>query len=329
MMDRRHFVTVATGASLACSTSLRAQAQPALRRIVFLTVFPRADSEAFTGMLRSELHKLGWSDGRQVTLELRSTEGRNELLPAAAAEIVARAPDLLLVQTIPATRALMQATQTIPIVMVSVGNPVEHGLVADYRRPGGNVTGSVYPADEAVRKLLQLLKEAVPRLRSVTIFANPSNEAAATMARQTRTDSVALGLQLQVVEVRSQSDFEAAFALVRGAGSQAILLPPEPLIHSQREAVAGFARAQGVPLVLVGAGRSLPASGLMAFAPVRSEFAEIAARQVDRILRGARPGDLPIELPTRFELVLNQRSAQALGLTLPQSLLLRATEVIE
>ena len=116
MMDRRHFVTVATGASLACATSLRAQAQPALRRIVFLTVFPRADSEAFTGMLRSELHKLGWSDGRQVTLELRSTEGRNELLPAAAAEIVARAPDLLLVQTIPATRALMQATQTIPIL---------------------------------------------------------------------------------------------------------------------------------------------------------------------------------------------------------------------
>jgi putative ABC transport system substrate-binding protein len=327
-MDRRR-VALWAASWLAWAAAVPARGQAPPRRIVFLTVFPRADSEAFAGMVRSELHKLGWSDGRQITLDLRSTEGRNDLLPAAAAEIVARSPHLLLVQTIPATRALMQATQTLPIVMVSVGNPVEHGLVADYRRPGGNVTGSVYPADEAVRKLLQLLKEAVPRLRSVALFANPSNEAAAPMARQARADSVALGLQLQVVEVRSQGDFDAAFAAVRSAGLQAILLPPEPLIHSQREAIAGFARAQGVPLVVVGTGRSLPASGLMAFAPLRTEFAEIAARQVDQILRGAKPGELPIEQPTRFELVLNQRSARALGLTLPQALLLRADEVIE
>jgi putative ABC transport system substrate-binding protein len=328
MIDRRRIVGGA-GAVLAWSGSRCTWAQARPRRIVFLTVFARADAEALLGLVRSELQKLGWTDGRNLTLELRSTEGRNELLPAVAAEIVAQAPDLLLVQTIPATRALMQATRSIPIVMVSVGNPVEHGLVADYRKPGGNVTGSVYPADEAMRKLLQLLKEAVPRLRGVTLFTNPSNEAAAPMVRQVRADAVDLGLQVQVVEVLRQGDFDAAFAAIRSAHTQAVLLPPEPLIVTHREAIAHFAVAQGMALAVVGSGRSLPATGLMAFAPSRPEFAEIAARQVDRILKGARPGDLPIEQPTRFELTINLRSARALGLAIPPSLLLRADEVIE
>ena len=328
MIDRRRVVVVGGGAVLAWPSGRRAWAQAAPRRIVFLTVFARADAEALLGLMRSELQKLGWTDGRNLTLELRSTEGRNERLPSVAAEIVAQTPDLLLVQTIPATRALMQATQSIPIVMVSVGNPVEHGLVADYRKPGGNVTGSVYPADEAMRKLLQLLKEAVPRLRGVTLFTNPSNEAAAPMVRQVRADAVDLGMRVQVVEVLGQGDFEAAFAAIRSARTQAILMPPEPLIVTHREAIASFALAQGMALAVVGSGRSLPATGLVAFAPSRPEFAEIAARQVDRILKGARPGDLPIEQPTRFELVINLRSARALGLTIPQTLLLRADEVI-
>jgi len=329
MMDRRRVVLLGGVATLLWPTGRRAWGQVAPRRIVFLTGFGRADSEAFLGLLRAELQKLGWSDARTMTLELRSTEGRNELLPAAAAELVARSPDLLLVQTIPATRALMHATKSIPIVMVSVGNPVEHGLVADYRRPGGNVTGSVYPAEEAARKLLQLLKEAVPRLRSVALFANPSNEASAPMVKQVRADAADQGIQVQVVEVMSKGDFEAAFAAIRSANTQAIVLPPEALIASNREAIAGFAQVQRVPLAVVGAGRSLPASGLMAFGPARPEFAQIAARQADRILKGAKPSDLPLEQPTRFELVINLRSARVLGLTIPQSLLLRAHEVIE
>lgn len=328
MIDRRRIAAAAI-ALLAGSTGRHAAAQATRRRIVFLTVFSRADAEAFLDLLRGEMLKFGWTDGGNMMLELRTTEGRNELLPEAAAEIVAQAPDLLLVQTIPATRALMHATPSIPIVMVSVGNPVEHGLVADYRRPGGNVTGSVYPADEAMRKLLQLLKEAVPRLRSATLFANPSNEAAAPMVEQVRADASDLGLQVQVVEVLGKGDFDAAFAAIRSAKTQAILLPPEPLIVSNREAIAGFAKAQRVPLAVVGAGRSLPASGLMAFAPSRLEFARIAARQVDRILKGAKPGDLPVEQPTTFELVLNLRTAAALGLTIPPVLRLRTDRLIE
>jgi len=317
------------GVGVACAIGARAWSQATPRRIVFLTLFTRADSEVFLGYLRTELQKLGWTDGRNMTLELRSTEGRNDLLPAAAAAIVAQAPDLLLVQSLPATRALMQVTKAIPILMVSVGNPVEHGLVADYRKPGGNVTGSVYPADEAVRKLLQLLKEAVPRLRSVAVFANPSNEAAAPMVRLVRADALAMGLELQVVEVVAKGDFEAAFAAIRSARTQAILLPPEPLIVSQLEAIAGFAPPLGLPLAGVGTSRGLPAGGLLAFAPSRIEFAQIAARQADRILKGAKPGELPIEQPTRFDLAINLRTARALGLTIPQSLLLRADEVIE
>ena len=328
-MKRRRFVLHGVGATLACAVCRPASSQATPRRIVFFTLFTRADVEVFLGLLRTEMQKLGWTDGRNMTLELRSTEGRNDLLPVAAAEIVAQAPDLLLVQSLPATRALMQATKTLPIVMVSVGNPVENGLVASYGKPGGNATGSVYPADEAMRKLLQLLKEAVPRLRSVALFTNPSNEAAALMVRLLRADALAMGLELQVVEVVAKGDFEAAFAAIRSAKTQAILLPPEALIVSQREAIAGFAQSLGLPLAIVAASRGLAASGLMAFGPSRIEFAQIAARQADRILKGAKPGELPIEQPTRFELAINVRAARALGLTIPQALLLRADEVIE
>jgi ABC-type uncharacterized transport system substrate-binding protein len=176
-----------------------------------------------------------------------------------AAELVAQGPDLILVQTVPATRALMQAAKSIPIVMMGVGNPVELGIVADYRKPGGNVTGSNYLANEFAGKLLQLLKE----------------------------------------------------------------------ISSNRDAIAGFAQIHGLPLVVVGGSRTLPASGLMAYGPTRDEYAHLAARYVDRILKGAKPGDHSIEQPTRFNLVINLKAAKALGLTIPQALLQRADEVIQ
>jgi putative tryptophan/tyrosine transport system substrate-binding protein len=328
MIVRRR-AAVCAAAWLACMPAVPAWGQPAPRRIVFLTGFTRADGETLLDMVRDELRKLGWGDGREIALSMRSSEGRNDQLPAMATEIAALRPDLLLVQSIPATRALMMTTKTIPIVMISVGNPVENGLVPDYRKPGGNVTGSAYPADEAMRKLLQLLNEALPRVRSVAVFANPSNPGAALMSRLLRADAQALGLQLQVVEVATQSDFDAAFAAIRSAGAQAILLPPEALILSQRQAIAEFAQVQRVPVLAVGTARGVPATTLIGFSPLRAEFAMIAARQIDRILKGTPPGDLAVEQPTRFELRINQRSARALGLALPQAMLLRADEVIE
>ncbi len=146
----------------------------------------------------------------------------------------------------------MQATKSIPIVMVGVGNPVELGIVADFRKPGGNVTGSSYLANEFAGKLLQLLKEAAPRLRSVAVFVNPTNEHAAAYVKQMRADAVAFGMQAQVVDVSGQGDFEAAFAAIRRANTESILLPPEPLILSNRDAIAGFAQTHGLPLAVVG-----------------------------------------------------------------------------
>jgi putative ABC transport system substrate-binding protein len=329
-MKRRRFVAIFGGALFGLSRTLQAQGQVTTRRIGFLSAFSRADMENFLGQLRPELEKLGWTDGRNIVLlEPRTTEGRNERLPSMAVELVAQGPDLILVQTVPATRALMQATKTIPIVMVGVGNPVDLGIVASFGKPGGNVTGSSYLANEYVIKLLQLLKEAAPRLRSVAVFINPSNEAAPPLVTQLRADAVALGMQVQIVEVSGKGDFEAAFAAVRSADTQSILLIPEPLIQSNRDAIAGFAQVHGLPLANVGGSRGLPASGLIAYGPMRDEYAQLAARYVDRILKGAKPGELSIEQATRFNFTINLKAAKVLGLTVPQSLLLRADEVIQ
>jgi len=329
-MDRRTFVALAGGALLGLSPNRQAQAQLTPRRIGFLSAFARADVEALLRELRPELEKLGWTDGRNIVfLELRTTEGKNDRLPAVAVELVAQGPDVILVQSAPATRALMQATKTIPIVMVGVGNPIEYGMVADYRKPGGNVTGGSYLADESVRKTLQLLKEAAPRLRSVAVFSNPSNEAAAPMVKLLRVDAEALGMQAQNVEVSTPGDFEAAFAAIRRANTESILLPPEPLIRNNRVAIADFAQAHRLPLAVVGSSRYLPASGLISYGPTTLQYAQLGASYVDRILKGANPGDLPIEQPSRFELSINLKTAKTLGLTIPQTLLLRADEVIQ
>jgi len=329
-MDRRTFVAIAGGALLGLSSSLRAQGQATTRRIGFLSGFPRADMEDFLSLLRPELEKLGWIEGRNIAfLEPRTTGGDNTRLPSMTAELVAQGPDLILVATAPATRALMQATKSIPIVMVGVGNPVELGIVAGFVKPGGNVTGSSYLANEYAGKLLQLLKEAVPRLRSIAVFVVPTNEHAAQWFKKMSADAEALGMRAQRVDILGQGDFEAAFAAIRSASTESILIPPEPLIQSNRDAIASFAQTHRLPLAAVGVSRNLPASGLIAYGPTRDEYAQLAARFVDRILKGAKPGDLPIEQPTRFNLVINVKAAKALGLTIPQALLLRADEVIQ
>jgi putative ABC transport system substrate-binding protein len=161
-------------------------------------------------------------------------------------------------------------------------------------------------------------------LRSVAVFINPSNEAAAPLVKQMRADAVALGMQAQIIEVSGKGDFEAAFAAIRSANTESILLPPEPVIQSNREAIADFAQTQKLPLANVGGSRGLPASGLIAYGPTRDEFARLAARYVDQILKGAKPGELSVEQPTRFELTIHLNAAKALGLTMPPALVQRA-----
>lgn len=328
-MDRRDVVVVGTGLLLAWSPCVRAQAHAAVRRIGWLSAYSRVDVEGGLGQLRPELEKLGWIDGRNiVVLEPRVADGRNELLPAMARELVAQGPDLILVGSQPATRALMQATKSIPIVMIGVGNPVESGIIADYRKPGGNVTGSTFLPNELGRKVLHLLKEAVPRLQSVALFLNPSNEGSVPMVRLLRVDAAALGMQMQIVEVTGPSDFEPAFAAIRNAKTQSILLAPEALIRANRFLVAEFAQAHALPLAVVGSS-GFPPGTLIAFGPSPPQYAQMTARYIDRILKGANPGDLAVEEPARFVLMVNLRTARVLGLTITQSLLQRADELIE
>ena len=329
-MDRRTFVVMAVGAVLAGSAAVCAQAPVTTRRIGFLAMVPRANMDSFLAQLRPELDKLGWTEGRNIVFMEPQTAGSdNARLPALASELVAQNPDVILVASVPATRALMQATKSIPIVMSGVANPVELGIVAGFVKPGGNVTGSSFLGNEFAGKLLQLLREAVPRLRSVAVFVNPTNEAVAQFVKHFRGDAAAIGMRVQVVEVSSPSEFDAAFAAIRGANAESILLPPEPLIRSKRDVIADFAQTHRLPLAVVGDSRVLPASGLIAYGPRPDEYAKLAARYVDRILKGAEPGDLSIEQPSRFHVVINLNSAKALGLTIPQSLLLRADERIE
>jgi putative ABC transport system substrate-binding protein len=325
---RRTFVAV-SGATLLVAAGLApAQGPAALRRIGYLSGFNRAAGDFLLRALRPELEELGWTEGRNfVFLEPRMADGANERLPALAGELVAESPDVILVQTIPATRDLVKATKSIPVVMVAVAAPVELGIVADYRRPGGKVTGSSYPAVELMRKALQLLKEAAPRLRSVALFANPSNEL--SLDKQVRADAMALGMHAQILGVTGKGDFEAAFAAIRAANTESILLPPEPLIQANRESIDAFTKARGLPLAVVGNRGVLPPGGLFVYGANFEEYPRFTAKYVDRILRGAKPGDLPIEQPTRFSLVINLRAARSLGLTIPQSMLLVADEVIQ
>lgn len=329
-MERRIFVAITGGTLLGLAPDLRAQGAPTTGRIGFLATYSRANAESFLALLRPELERLGWVDGRNVILLTpRTMGGDNTRLPSAVGELVAEGPDLILVQSTPAARALMQATKSIPLVMVGVGNPVEIGIVASLIKPGGNVTGTSFLANEYSSKLLQLLKEAAPLLRSVAVFVAPANEHAAGWFKMLSADAAALGMRAQRVDILGPGDFEAAFAAIRSARTESILIPPEPTIQANRDSIAGFAQTHRLPLAAVGGSVALPAGGLIAYGPAREEYAHMAARYVDRILKGAKPGDLSIEQPTRFNLVINLKTAKALSLSIPQTLLLRATELIQ
>jgi putative ABC transport system substrate-binding protein len=330
MTNRRTCLAFVGGVLLALPSVPWAQRQAGIRRIGFLAAYRRADADALVDELRVALRELGWTDGRNIVLmDVRTAEGRNDRLPSLAAELVAERPDLILVQSTPATLALMRATRSIPIVMVGAGNPVESGLVADLRKPSRNVTGSSYLAFESVRKVLELLKEAVPHLRSVALFGNSNIPGGAARLATLFEDAQALGLRLQPTRVLRSEDFERAFSAILRENTESLLLTPEALVRANREKIGEFARAHKLVLAVTGSRRYLPEGGLFSYGPTTTQYAAITARYVDRILRGAKPGDLPVEQPSHFELVVNAKVAAALGLAIPQSLLLRADDVIQ
>jgi ABC-type uncharacterized transport system substrate-binding protein len=326
---RRIGLAVVLTLSLALAPLAVEGQQRQVPRIGILSGQPSTDMLPAFDRFRQELRKLGWIEGQTVTvLEPLSSEGRNERLPELAAQVLKADPRVIVVVTAPATRVLQQATATIPIVMWAVGDPVEYGLVASLAKPGGNVTGTSYLVNEVAGKLVELLKEAVPAVTSVAVFVNPSNRGMMPYLRAARAVADVLRVRVQSVEVRTPDDFEGAFNAIARDRTEAIILSPEQLVRSQLTRVAEFAAQRRLPLLLHHSARFVDV-GLLSYSAKASEYPRVMASYVDRILKGAKPADLPVQQPTQLELGVNLKAAKALGLTIPQTLLIRADRVIE
>jgi putative ABC transport system substrate-binding protein len=282
----------------------------------------------FLEAFRQGLRELGYVEGQTITIESRWTEGKDDRLPALAADLVRSKVDVIFTQGGAATQAAQQATRTIPIVMSLVNDPVGSGLVASLARPGGNVTGLTIISPDLQGKRLELLKEVVPRVSRVALLRNPDNPADAAMLREVEAAARARGVQLQTLEARNQQEIERAFAAMIRERAGALLILPDAIFQTQRRQIAELAAKGRLPAV--GRMREDAEAGcLMAYGANYRDLVRRAATFVDKILKGAKPGDLPVEQPTQFELVINLNAAKAIGLTIPPSLLLRADQIID
>ncbi|PYN83227.1 MAG: ABC transporter substrate-binding protein [Candidatus Rokuibacteriota bacterium] len=286
------------------------------------------DYAAFRDPLLEMLRDLGYVEGQSITFEYRRSEGRSERLPDLAAELVRLKVDVIVSYGTPATRAAQQATTGIPIVMVGIGDPLRTGLVASLGRPGGNITGNTILGPEIVTKRLQLLKEAIPKLSRVTLIYNPTNPSNALNLQELRAAAPTLGVTLQSVKVSRPDEFEGAFAALTTERPDALIVTADPLHQLHIKQIVAFTAKRRLP-AMYQEQENVIAGGLISYGPSIPEFFRRAAVYVDRILKGAKPADLPVEQPTKFELVINLKTAKALGLTIPQTLLLRADQVIE
>ncbi|HSB77208.1 MAG TPA: ABC transporter substrate-binding protein [Candidatus Methylomirabilis sp.] len=275
------------------------------------------------------LGERGYIQGQNLVIVCRYTGGRLERAPALAAELVSLKPDLIVAAGTVSTRAIKQATSTIPIVMVYVLDPVTAGLVASLARPGGNVTGVTMDAGlEILGKHLQFLKEAVPTVSRVAVLSYAVHPLRATILRETQAAAQALGVTLQTYEVREPEEFAGAFTAMTKARAEALLVLPHPFTYVHARRIATLAAQSRLPAVYPFR-EAVEAGGLLAYATNTPDMFRRAATFVDKIFKGANPGDLPVEQPTKFDLLVNLKAAKALGLTIPQSLLNRADEVIQ
>jgi putative tryptophan/tyrosine transport system substrate-binding protein len=281
--------------------------------------------EAFLEGMRA----LGYVEGQHFVLEYRGAEGQFEGFPDLAAELVRLKVEVIVAQGTPAALAAKHATTTIPIVMVGVGDPVGSGLVASLARPGGNITGLSNLSPELVRKQLEFLKDVRPTVSRVAVLWNPANPASHLMVRAADVAAQALGVQLHLVEARGRGPdaFDSAFAAMTNAHADALLVLADNIFFEHRRRLAELAAMSHLPTMYQGR-EHVEAGGLISYAASVPDVWRHGATYVDKILKGAKPADLPVEQPTRFELVINLKTAQALGITMPPSLLLLADEVI-
>lgn len=306
-----------------------AEAQPArtVPRVGILTTNPLS-SMAFPRQFPEALRDLGYLDQQSIVLEWRSTDGRPERLADLAAELVRAKVDVIVALTSPDALAAKRATTTIPIVMAAAQDPVAAGLVASLARPGGNITGRTWFGPETAGKQLQILKETVPALSRVVVLGSAGVPGIETTVQAAEAGARALGLTLLAIEVRPTDDVARVLEEVRRWRPDGLRVSPAGLPAGHLDAILGFAVRHRLPAVYTTRGM-VEAGGLMTYAPSALEAARRVAWYVDRILKGARPADLPVEQPQKYDLVINLKTARAIGLTIPPSVLLRADQVIE
>jgi putative tryptophan/tyrosine transport system substrate-binding protein len=326
-VDRRSFVAGSI-ALLAAPITAEAQQARKMSRIGVLAVGIPTSYTARYEAFRQGLRELGYVEGQTIAIEYRYAEGKVERLPNLAAELVRLNVDVIVASSGPETGAVKRATTSIPIVFGVHGDPVGTGHVASLAKPGGNITGMASMAPDLSGKRLALLKEAFPHIARVAVLWNTANPAKAEDWRETQGAARTLGLTLQSRDVRGSDDFAGAFAAMAMQRPDAFLTLDDPVILNSRTAIVAFAAKQRLPGIYPQRDYT-DAGGLMSYGPSISDMFRRAATYVDKILKGAKPGDLPIEQPTKFEFVINLKTAKALGLTIPPSLLLRADQVIE
>jgi putative ABC transport system substrate-binding protein len=322
-MDRRRFLL--TSLATAVVPHL-ANAQPAAK-VYRIGVLGNENNPPWDGF-RQGLRDLGYLDGRNLSMEWRWSEGKPDRFPALAMELVALRPDVIVASGTQAVRAAMEATSAIPIVMTTSSYPEKIGLVKSLSRPGGNVTGLSNLGPELSGKKLELLKQIAPKVSRVAVLWNPASTVEPLALQELLTAAAAVSVEIQSVEVRSPDDFSAAFAVVSSSRVHALLALANPINFTGRQLIVDFALRNRLPSIY-DERLFVDAGGLMSYAPSFIDSFRRAATYVDKILKGAKPADLPVEQPTKFELVINLKTAKALGLTIPPSLLLRADQVIE
>src|SRR5215831_12878959 len=323
----RRQLLVALGGATAWPLAARAQQPGKLPTIGFMGQTTRSAAGEWTAAFVQRLRELGWIDGRNVAIEYRWGEGRSERFAEIAAEFVQLKVDVIVTSGTPQVLAAKQATSVIPIVFATTGDPVGTGLVTSLARPGGNVTGLSNQLRDLAGKRLELLREVVPNLRRLAMIVNVDNPAAVLDVGEVQAAARMLGLEVVTPEIRRAEDIAPAFKALEGR-AQALYVTPDALVITNRARIQTLAMGLRLP-TMHGSRDYVEAGGLMSYGPNYPDLFRRAAEYVDKILRGAKPGDIPVEQPTKFDLVINLITAQALGLEIPPTLLARADEVIE
>jgi putative tryptophan/tyrosine transport system substrate-binding protein len=327
-MRRRDFTALLIGGAAIWPLRTYAQQLRKIPRIGVLLPGGSAASSPRAKAFLDGLRDLGYVEGRTIAIEWKWGDDRVDTFPERAAELVRSDVEVIVTGGTPAAKALKATTQTIPIVVAVVGDPVAAGLVDNLARPGGNITGFSIVAPELGTKRLELLKEIVPNLSSIAVLSNPKNPQSKIEMKEMQTAAQAMGLQLYPSETSSEEGLEDAFAALNKAGAQAVILLTDSIFFSQRKRIVDLASKYRLPSVYFFP-IFVEEGGLMSYGPSDADLFRRAAGYVDRILKGTRPGGLPVEQPTKYDLVINLKTANALGVTIPPKLLLTADKVIE